>query len=164
MLRIDLRVPHSPGELLRGADRLLALQCQLVEIHQRLRPDRELRVLPEDELALVLPLQLAHPFSQLPLETVEPRLHPSQLVLQPEDMLDAREVEPELGRQSLDQPQPLEILLGVEPRVAGGPLRLHEAPLLVDAERLRMHADEVGGDGDHVPALVVHHETVLSCS
>ncbi len=47
-----------------------------------------------------------------------PALHALQLVLEPEHVLDAGEVEPELGRQPLDQSQPLEVGLGVEARVA----------------------------------------------
>ena len=80
--------------------------------------------------------------------------------------LDAGEVEPELGREPLDQAQPLEVGLGVEARVAGRALRPHEALLLVDAERLRVHADELGGDGDHVARacrpLVASRERVLA--
>ena len=38
----------------------------------------------------------------------------------------------------------------------GGALRPHEALLLVDAQRLRVHADELGGDADHVARAVVH--------
>ena len=53
--------------------------------------------------------------------------------------------------------QPLEIRVRVEPRVAGRPLRTHQPLLLVDAERLRVHADQVGGDADHVARRVVHH-------
>ena len=79
-----------------------------------------------------------------------------------EHLLDAREVEPELGRQPLDQPQPLDVGVGVEPRVAGGALRPHEALLLVDPQRLRVHADELGGDADHVARVVVHQLNSLS--
>src|SRR3712207_7124992 len=53
----------------------------------------------------------------LPLEPLEPRVHPVQLVLEAEHVLDAGEVQPELVRQALDQPQPLDVTLGVEPRV-----------------------------------------------
>ena len=51
--------------------------------------------------------------------------------------------------------QPLDVRVGVEARVAGGALRAHEPLLLVDAQRLRMHADELGGDADHVARTVV---------
>src|SRR4029450_8378927 len=51
-----------------------------------------------------------------------------------------------------------EVGLRVEARVAGGALRPDEALLLVLAQRLRMHADELGGDGDHVARAVVDHQ------
>ena len=54
-------------------------------------------------------------------------------------------------------PQPLDVRVRVQPRVAGGPPRPHEAPLLVEPQRLRVHADQVGGDRDHVPRPVVGH-------
>src|SRR5262249_2422208 len=88
-----------------------------------------------------------------PLEAAS---HPQQLVLEVQDLLDAGEVEPDLGRQPLDQPQPLDVELRVEPRVAGGPLRPDEPLLLVDAQRLWVHADEIRGDADHVARAVVH--------
>src|SRR3712207_7983177 len=45
---------------------------------------------------------------------------------------------------------PLEVGVRVEARVAGRALRPHEPLRLVHAKRLRVHADELGGDGDHV--------------
>src|SRR5262249_40182441 len=36
--------------------------------------------------------------------------------------------------------------------------------LLVDAQRLRVHADHVGGDGDHVARTVVHQPVVFRSS
>ena len=64
----------------------------------------------EDELAPVLPVHLADLVAQLALEPVACRaLQPSQLVLEAQHVLDAGEVEPELGRQPLDQAQPLEV-------------------------------------------------------
>ena len=77
---------------------------------------------------------------------------------QAQHLLDAGEVEPELGREPLDQPQPVEVGLGVEPRPAGRPARAHEPLRLVQPQRLRMHADELGGDGDHVARAVRHLE------
>ncbi len=88
-----------------------------------------------------------------------------QLVLEQEHALDTREVEAELARQPLDQAQPLDVGVGVEPRVAGRALRAHEPLLLVDAQRLRVHADEVGGDRDHVArASVVAHPVAFRSS
>ena len=51
-----------------------------------------------------------------------------ELVLEVEDALDAGEVEPDLARQPLDQLQPRDVLVGVEPRVAGGALAAGRAP------------------------------------
>src|SRR5439155_10072892 len=36
------------------------------------------------------------------------------------------------------------------------PLRPHETPRLIHTERLRVHPDELGRDGDHVDRPVVH--------
>src|SRR5207253_10948158 len=52
----------------------------------------------------------------------------------------------------------------VEPRVAGCPPRPHEALLLVHPQRLRVHADELGGDADHVARTVVHQMLFPSSS
>ena len=49
------------------------------------------------------------------------------LVLEAKHRLDAGEVQAELGREPLDQAQPLEVGLGVEAGVAGRALRPHEA-------------------------------------
>ncbi len=72
-------------------------------------------------------------------------------------LLDAGEVEPDLGREPLDQPQPLHVRLGVEPRVPRGALGPDEPLLLVDPQRLGMHPDELRGDGDHVAGTLVDH-------
>ena len=61
------------------------------------------------------PDRLAH----LALEPLGARVLLAQLVLEPQHVLDAGEVEAELGRQALDQAQPLQIGLRVEPRVPG---------------------------------------------
>src|SRR5439155_4576816 len=74
----------------------------------------------------------------------------------PQDVLDAGQVEPELGRQVLDRAQPLKVALRVEPRAAGRALRTDETLVLVNSERLRMHADDVGGDADHVARAIIH--------
>src|SRR5580765_3034323 len=108
----------------------------------------------------VAPVVLVHGrdrLAHLALHAVEARVHAAELVLQAQHVLDAREVEPELGGQPLDQPQPVEVCLRVQARVAGGPPRTHEALLLVDAQRLRMHPDELRGDADHVARVVSAH-------
>ena len=53
--------------------------------------------------------------SQRRLELLHPREHPPELILEPQHALDAGEVEPELRRQLLDQAQPLDVVLGVQP-------------------------------------------------
>ena len=50
-----------------------------------------------------------------------------------------------------------EVGLGVETRVPRGALRADEPLLLVHAQGLRVHPDELGCDGDHVARSVVHH-------
>ena len=37
---------------------------------------------------------------------------------------------------------------------AGGPGRIHQAPTLIDAQRLWVHPGQLGGHGDHVHGLV----------
>src|SRR4029079_4090359 len=108
-----------------------------------------------NEVAAIVPVDSGDCVAHLTLHPVEPRVHSTQLVLEAKHLLDAGEVEPELGREALDQTQPREVVLRVEARVPGGALRAHEALLLVDAQRLRMHADELGGDGAHVEGMLV---------
>src|SRR5262249_39681820 len=74
----------------------------------------------------------------------------------------AGEVETELGRQPLDRAQPIEVTLRVEARAARRATRPHESLRLVDAQRLRVHTDQVGGDADHVPRPVVHQENAFA--
>src|SRR5205823_6162507 len=82
----------------------------------------------------------------------------------PQHELHAGEVQAELRRQPLDDPQPLDVGLGVEPGAAGRALRPHEALRLVDPQRLRVHADELGGDADHVHWPLVHHPSLPRAS
>src|SRR4029079_1691591 len=53
--------------------------------------------------------------------------------------------------------QPLDVGLAVEPRAAGCSLGAHEALVLVDAQRLRVHPDELRRDADHVAGMVGGH-------
>ena len=117
---------------------------------------RELRGPVEHQVAAVLAMHLVERAAHLLLHPLEPAAHALQLVLHREHALDAGEVQSELRRQSLDQPQPLDIPVGVQARVARRALRANEAPLLIDAQRLRMHADELGRDADHVARTVGH--------
>src|SRR5690242_6693428 len=101
------------------------------------------RWLPGDKVAAVLPVHVVDRGAHLALHAVEPPAHAHDFVLQAQHVLDAREVQAELVRQPLDQPQPVEVRFGVQPRVAGCALRADEALVLVDAQRLRVHADEI---------------------
>src|SRR5919206_1417817 len=117
----------------------------------------------EDEVAAVLPVHLGDLLLKLSLEARDAPSQPLDLVAEREDGLDAGEVEPELGREPLDEPQPLEVALRIEPRVPRRAPRPHEPLLLVDPKRLRVHADELGGDADHVArAFVAVHQTWFS--
>src|SRR5215208_371549 len=111
----------------------------------------------EHELAAILPVHLLDRLAHLALEPLHPSLHAAYLGLELEYRLDAGQVEPELGRESLDQPEPLEVGLGVEAGVPRGTLGAHEPLLLIHAQGLRVHPDELGCDGDHVARSVVHH-------
>src|SRR5262249_40304063 len=99
--------------------------------------------------------------TELPLETVHAKVKALQLVLEPDHVLDAGEVQAELGRQLLDQAQPFEVELRVQARPARCARRAHQAPGLVHPQRLRVHADELGGDGDHVARPVGAHPSLL---
>src|SRR5215218_2261464 len=115
----------------------------------------------------VTPVVLVHGgdrVAHLALHAVEARVHAAKLVLEAEHVLDASEIEPELAREPLDQAQALEIRLRIQARVAGGALRTHQTLLLVDAQRLRMHANEFGGHADHVAGVVLHPATFWNSS
>src|SRR4051794_9606339 len=71
-------------------------------------------------------------------------------ILEREHVLDAREAQTELAREALDAGEPLEVGIRVEARAARRAPRPHEAPSLVQPQRLRVHADEGRGDPDHV--------------
>ena len=86
---------------------------------------------------------------RLELEVLDAGMHLIDLPLEVEHTLDAGEVEAELGGHLLDAAQLLDVLLGVEARALGRALRLDQAARLVHAQRLGMHARELGGDGDH---------------
>src|SRR3979411_1240536 len=101
-------------------------------------------------------MHLVDRLAHLALHAVERSPHARDLVLQLEDVLDPHQVEADVVRQLLDQAQTLDIRLGVQPGVAGRALRADQALAFVDPKRLRMHADEVGGDRNHVARTVVH--------
>src|SRR4029453_16118193 len=130
---------------------LLKSICLLV-LSGRDRPRR----LVEDELAPVLLVNVPNLFAHLALEALEARVGLAQLVLEPQDDFHAGQVEPELGCQPLDQAQPFQVGVGVEARVPTRPFRPDKAFALVDPQRLRMHADELCRDRDHVAGTIVH--------
>src|SRR5882724_2551218 len=107
-------------------------------------------------------MHLVDRLAHLALHAVQRSPHALHLVLQLQYLLDAREVEAEIVRQLLDQPQTLDVHLGVQARVPGGALRADEALALVYPQRLWMHSDEVGGDRDHVTRTIVHHSPSFS--
>ena len=158
VIRRELGIAQPARKLLRARDRLLRLECQLVEVHYRLLAGVSRRPI-DDELAPVRAVNLGDLGAELALHSFHPRARSIELVLQAQHLLDPGEVEPELGRQPLDEPQPLEVLLGVEPSAARGSPGSHETPGLVQPQRLRVHADELGGDGDHVARAI--HQTDL---
>src|SRR5262249_58163748 len=61
--------------------------------------------------------------AELPLDALHASAHAAELVLQAQDVLDAREVQSELGRQMLDETEPLHVVLRVEAGGARGPAR-----------------------------------------
>ena len=65
------------------------------------------------------------------------------------------------GGQILDAAEPLDVDLAVAAVAALRASRLHEAAALVDAQRLRVHAGELGCDRDDVDRLAarVHDQT-----
>ena len=75
-----------------------------------------------------------------------------------EHPLDPGEVESRL-RHLLDAPQTRDVRLAVEAGAALRPRRLQQPPPFVQAERLWVHAGELGGDADHEhgPVLEVAH-------
>ena len=59
----------------------------------------------EDDVAPVRPVHVGDLGTQLALEPLHPRPRPVQLVLQAQDVLDAREVQAELAREPLHEAQ-----------------------------------------------------------
>ena len=71
-------------------------------------------------------------------------------VLQLQDALGTGQVQAELARQHRDPAQAVEVGVGVAAGAAGRPPRAHQPARLVDAQRLRMQAGQLGGDRDRV--------------
>src|SRR5674476_310344 len=92
---------------------------------------------------------------------LEPRLqaldlggHGVHLLFHGQHALHAGEVEPPLG-ELLDALQPLYVALRVAARVLGRALRAHQPAPLVQAQRLRVHAGQLGRHRDHEERSVV---------
>src|SRR5581483_9785674 len=80
------------------------------------------------------------------------------LVLQLDHPAHALQVEPGVG-ELLDAAQAVDVPLAVAATAAAGAGRVDQAPPLVDAQGLRVHASQLGGHGDDVDGqvLAVHH-------
>ena len=74
---------------------------------------------------------------------------------------DASDIEPQLRGQVLNQPEPHDVSLRVEPQLAAGPRRRHEANSLVLPQRLRMHSQNAGRNANYVYPF--NHVSLLLC-
>ena len=84
---------------------------------------------------------------------VELGLRAGQLGLELEDPAHPFEVQPG-GGQLLDVAQPGQVGVGEAPAPAARPRRVQQALALVDAQRLRVHAGQLGRHRDHVDGAV----------
>lgn len=110
----------------------------------------------QNDVAAILPVGRADLVAKVALQLLHPDSQPTKLVLEAEHVLDAGEIQPKLGGESLDQPEPLDVSLGVQPRSTRRPRRTDKPFRLVHPERLRVKPGELGGDGDHVERAVGH--------
>ena len=86
----------------------------------------------------------------------EPRLQRLDLVGQLDDALDAGEVDALVLRQPLHLAQQVDVVLRVASAAAGTALRADQAEPVVGAQRLRVHAGQLGGHRDQErPGLVI---------
>ena len=90
----------------------------------------------------------SHRLGEPRVKAVDLARHRRQPLLHGEHALDSGQVEADVG-ELLDAPQPLDVAARVAPRVLGRALRPHQAAPLVDAQGLRVHAGQLGGDRDH---------------
>src|SRR4051812_21790278 len=128
--------------------------------HQRAR-----RRLPHHQLAPVGAVHLGDVLGrarglrvELGLELGHAVAKPGDAVLELQDVLDAGERQPELGGEPLQALQPLHVAVRVEPRAARCAPRAHQALGLVQPQGLGMHADQLGGNSNHVFGGVVGHQ------
>src|ERR1019366_4066954 len=73
---------------------------------------------------------------RLQLDLLDARVHLLDLLLQGQHPLPPGQGEPEMGRHLLDALQPLDVLLGIQPRALGRALRLDQAPGLIHTQGL----------------------------
>src|SRR5687768_17087257 len=85
----------------------------------------------EDDFPLVRAVNVGDLRAKLALESIHARARLVQLVLQAEHMLDTGVVEPELGRQPVDQAEALDVRVRVETRTARSAPGAHEPLRLV---------------------------------
>ena len=89
--------------------------------------------------------------SRLATNTLEVVVQRSSSSSSSSTRFDAGEVQA-VGGELGDAPQPVDVALAVAAVAADRAGRVEQALALVDAQRLRMHAGELGGDRDHVDA------------
>src|SRR5215211_3964009 len=167
VLGVDLRVAVPAGELLCAGGGLLGLDREAVEIHGLPSFGVDLAASVENEVAAVVLVNGSQLVACVALEAVDAGAQTRNLVLEAQDDLYPGEVQAEPGGEPLDDAEPVEVGLRVEARVPRRALRPHEALRLVDPERLRVHADELGRDRDHVAGAAVRacgdsHQAVVS--
>ena len=76
-----------------------------------------------------------------------------EATLQIQNSNDARKVDA-LARKLIDKLEAFDVGLRIHARVAARALGAHKALLLVNAQRLRVHARQLGRDADHIERCV----------
>src|SRR5690349_11913052 len=113
--------------------------------------------LPEHEVLAVgavhlvdAPLGLAGGLEHRGLERADAVAEHHHLVLQGQHVLGALQREPEPRRELRHAPHAVEVVVGVQAGSPGRAARPDQAALLVHPQRLRVHAEQLGRDADHV--------------
>ena len=70
-----------------------------------------------------------------------------------EDDCDSRNIHAQIPRQVQDELQPLQVLIGIEPRIAVRPRRPQQSLALIQSQRLRMNRIHLRHRRDHIRAL-----------
>src|SRR5690606_8070093 len=120
----------------------------------------------DDDLATCTGLE--HPGARVrelpqPVDLVLEAAHP---LLEVEDPLDAGEVDALLDREPLHLTEQLDVTDGVAPAPAAGAGRGDDPEAVVLAQRLRVHARELGGhrDDEDRQVLLVHVSPSRACA